>query len=67
VISIPVTLEQVLKDVNKWSSQHPEELILLFHFLPSFDSGMSIQYDTAYTTLAQIYVLCKFFRRRLKS
>jgi len=55
VITIPVTLEQVLNDVNKWSMEHPEELILLFHFRPSFESGMSVQYDAAYTTLAQIY------------
>jgi hypothetical protein len=54
-ITVPVTLEHILSDVIRWASENPDELVLLFHFLPVFQSGMYIDTDTAVTTLSQVY------------
>ena len=54
-ITVPVTLEQVLRDVSLWAVENPDELVLLFHFRPSFETGMSVTEDTAVTTLSQVY------------
>lgn len=52
-IPIPVTLEQLLRDVLEFATQHPDELILLFHFLPSMES--SNLPDTPVNILSKIY------------
>ena len=54
-ITVPVTLEQVLSDVTRWALENPDELVLLFHFRPAFETGMSVEKDTAVVTLSQVY------------
>lgn len=54
-IPIPVTLSTLVKDVLRWSAEHPDELILLLHLQLTYASGITPSADTAVDALSSVY------------